>query len=87
MEQRFQQASALRANMATFGAVHLERCAAVAELRRLPFRRRSAARQAVHEELLEKEQLFVGIDYGRSDIKVGRRGVESGWKSAGFEGE
>ena len=61
---------ALIGNMQEFGKVCIDRIDADStQLCQLPFRNRSSALQEPHSEPLH-EQLFVGIDYGRSDIKT-----------------
>lgn len=63
---------ALIGNMQEFGKVCIDRIDADSDSTQpcqLPFRNRSSALQEPHSEPFH-EQLFVGIDYGRSDIKT-----------------
>ncbi|CAK9027128.1 unnamed protein product [Durusdinium trenchii] len=72
LQRKLSENSALISNMQQFGPVLIDRGGPEdvdIDLCHLPFRSRSSASQEPHSEPLE-EQLFVGIDYGRSDIKT-----------------
>ena len=71
LKRKFGDNPNLTKNMEQFGCVLIERAQSleISDFCHLPFRSRSSARQEPHSEPL-KEQLFVGIDYGRSDIKT-----------------
>eukprot|EP00438_Fugacium_kawagutii_P006422 Skav210650 [mRNA] locus=scaffold2527:57986:59386:+ [translate_table: standard] len=72
LQKRFFANDSLIANMKEFGEVKIEAAEPAAgdvATCQLPFRSRSSAQSEVHSEPL-KDQVYVGIDYGRSDIKA-----------------
>ena len=70
LRQKFLDNDALIRNMKEFGDVKIDRADADdTPICQLPFRSRSSAQPELHSEPLS-DQIFVGIDYGRSDIKA-----------------
>ena len=72
LQELFAEHPALADNLAQFGPLQITRAEnadTASELCHLPFTSRSVPKPVSHHIASEK-QLFVGVDYGRSDIKV-----------------